>query len=166
MRKTVIFLFVLIIVICFISNKTSVLIPNKAIRVRIIANSDSLKDQEQKAIIKNEVNKLLYTKLKNIDNYNDAQDIISSSLKDIENIVNSYTEDYDVSYGNNYFPEKEYKGVNYKAGNYESLVIKLGKGKGRNFWCVLFPPLCMIDENKLNSVSYKFFVTELLKSIK
>ena len=71
-----------------------------------------------------------------------------------------------MSFGNNYFPEKEYKGVKYKEGKYESVVIKLGKGKGENFWCVLFPPLCMIDEEKLNDVSYSFYVSEMLNKIK
>lgn len=166
MRKIVIFLFIIMVVNLIISNKSNVLIPDKAIRIRIIANSNDLKDQENKAIIKNEVNALLYTKLKDIDSYSEAGKIIGSSISDIKSIVSKYTNDYDINYGDNYFPDKTYKGVNYKAGNYESLVIKLGNGKGINFWCVLFPPLCMIDENKLNNVSYKFFVSELLKSIK
>ena len=87
-------------------------------------------------------------------------------MEDINNIIRKYTNDFSIYFGNNYFPKKEYKGVMYKEGNYESLIIKLGDAKGKNFWCVLFPPLCMIDESKLNDVSYSFLVNELLNKIK
>lgn len=166
MRKIVILIFFIILIICLVSNSSNVLIPDKAIRIRIIANSDSLKDQETKAIIKNEINNALYSKLRNINNYDEANSIIKDNISDINKIVQNHVSDFELSYGKNYFPSKEYKGIKYDAGDYQSLVIKLGEGKGRNFWCVLFPPLCMIDENKLNDVSYKFFVTELLKKIK
>ena len=63
-----------------------------------------------------------------------------------------------------YFPKKEYKGVEYNEGNYESLVITLGEGKGDNWWCVLFPPLCLIDaEEQTSDVEYKFLVKEIIK---
>lgn len=166
MKKIVIFLFILIMYLCFVSNNSQVLIPDNSIRIRIIANSDKLEDQENKAIIKNEVNSYLYMKLKNVDNYSEAKNIVKESVNDINDIVKAHESDYEVIYGDNYFPEKEYKGVKYNEGEYESLVITLGKGNGKNFWCVLFPPLCMIDESKLNDVSYGFYVSELLKRIK
>ena len=52
----------------------------------------------------------------------------------------------------------------YPAGNYDSLVITLGKGAGSNFWCVLFPPLCLLDNEKedVGEVDYKFYVKKLL----
>ena len=50
---------------------------------------------------------------------------------------------------------------------YESLVITLGSGNGDNFWCVLFPPLCLLEENDTTSdVEYSFFVKELLNKYK
>ena len=55
--------------------------------------------------------------------------------------------DYKVNYGMNYFPVKKYDGVTYKEGNYESLVVSIGEAKGNNYWCILYPPLCMIDDN-------------------
>lgn len=166
MKKIVIFIFVIITLLCFIFNKSEVLIPNEAIRIRIISNSDSLKDQNIKSSIKNDVNSVLYEKLKDIDNYSDAKNIIKNNINELKNIVNKYTDNYEITYGKNYFPEKEYKGVRYDAGDYESLVINLGESKGKNFWCILFPPLCMIDESKLNNVSYSFFVSKLLNKIK
>ena len=54
-----------------------------------------------------------------------------------------------------------YKGIYYEEGEYESLVITLGEGIGNNFWCVLFPPLCLIDENE-EEVEYTSFIKELI----
>jgi stage II sporulation protein R len=70
-----------------------------------------------------------------------------------------------VNYGLNYFPKKEYKGVIYNEGYYESLVIKIGKGEGNNFWCVMFPPLCFLEAEKSEKIEYKFFVKEIIDKI-
>ena len=69
--------------------------------------------------------------------------------------------DYEVSFGLNYFPEKEYKGVVYKEGEYESLVITLGNGEGENFWCVLFPPICTLEVEEDDDISYRFLIKDL-----
>lgn len=166
MRKIVIFIFMSVLLVCFMCKKKSILIPDLAIRIRVIANSNDIKDQETKNIIKNEISSILYKKLEGIDSYKKASNIVENTMPEIKELLSKYTNNYEVNYGDNYFPEKEYKGVKYEAGNYKSLLIKLGEGKGNNFWCVLFPPLCMIDESKLNNVSYGFYVSELLKRFK
>ena len=73
--------------------------------------------------------------------------------------------DYDINYGINFFPEKEYDDYVYQEGNYESLVIKLGEAKGNNWWCVMYPPLCLIDQNSNNKedVEYKLYIKEILQ---
>ena len=63
----------------------------------------------------------------------------------------------------NYFPEKEYKGTIYEEGEYESLLITLGSGEGNNWWCVLFPPLCLIEAEESEEVEYSFFIKELFE---
>lgn len=166
MRKIVIFIFMTILLICFINKKKSILIPDLAIRIRVIAGSNDVSDQALKSTIKNEVTSILYKKLEGIDSYKKANSIIENAMPEIKNLLNNYTTNYELTYGDNYFPEKDYKGIKYDAGYYRSLLIKLGEGKGNNFWCVLFPPLCMIDESKINNVSYGFYVSELLKKIK
>ena len=66
-----------------------------------------------------------------------------------------YDKDYKINYGYNYFPKKKYKSVTYKEGMYESLVITLGTGEGDNWWCVLFPPLCLVEADESTvAVSY------------
>ena len=166
MRKIVIFIFMTILLICFINKKKSILIPDLAIRIRVIAGSNDVSDQALKSTIKNEVTSILYKKLEGIYSYKKANSIIENAMPEIKNLLNNYTTNYELTYGDNYFPEKDYKGIKYDAGYYRSLLIKLGEGKGNNFWCVLFPPLCMIDESKINNVSYGFYVSELLKKIK
>ena len=89
--------------------------------------------------------------------------IIENNIDKVDSILKKYNVHYDISYGNNYFPEKTYKGIKYSEGNYESLVIKLGEGLGKNWWCVLFPPLCQLDNVKnLEDNEYKFFANDII----
>ncbi len=60
----------------------------------------------------------------------------------------------------NHFPEKEYKGVIYEEGDYQSLVVTLGSGSGKNWWCVLFPPLCLLENNDMEEVEYRSFIAD------
>lgn len=166
MKKIVFLLFIIVVFSSAVLKDRTILIPENAIRIRVIANSDNIHDQEIKSKVKNEVNYYLYSKLRNIDNYNEAKGIIKNSYLELNNVIDKYTNNYTLSYDNNYFPEKEYKNTKYKEGNYESVVITLGKGEGKNFWCVLFPPLCLIDEENLSNAEYKLYVNELLKKIK
>ena len=70
---------------------------------------------------------------------------------------------YKINFGQNYFNKKKYKGITYEEGYYESLLIILGKGEGDNWWCVLFPPLCLIEAEESDKVEYKFFIKELIE---
>lgn len=72
---------------------------------------------------------------------------------------------FKVKYGNNYFPKKEYKGITYEEGYYESLVVEIGEAKGDNFWCVLFPSLCLLETEETTEVEYKLGVLELINKI-
>ena len=62
------------------------------------------------------------------------------------------------------FQKKNYKGVIYEEGYYESLVVTLGSGNGNNWWCVLFPPLCLMEgeDNNTDEIEYKSFVKEMI----
>lgn len=170
MRKYLIIIALIIITICFYKNE-EVIIPDNSIRFRVIANSNSLKDQQvKKEIVKslnNEINKISSTS-KSVD---EVRTIIKQDLFNIKsNIDNTkktlnYNKNITVKYGNNYFPKKKYKGVTYNEGEYESLVITIGDGVGENFWCVLFPPLCNIDETK-EDVEYVSLIKEIINKFK
>lgn len=163
MKKIIVILFLLVSISIIVNEKENILIPKDAIRFRIIANSNSLEDQELKLTIKNDVEKELFALLKGANTVDEARKRINNNIDSIKEIVDKYNVEYDISYGNNYFPTKEYKGVNYTGGEYESLVISLGNAVGKNWWCVLFPPLCMLDEQtNLSDKDYRFFVYDLI----
>ncbi len=167
MKKIIIGLFIFMVSAVLLNEKENLLIPDNAIRFRVIANSDTKFDQDLKMTIKNEVEKELYKIIANVDNIDEARKIINNNLEQIDNIVKKYNVTYDISFGDNFFPEKEYKGVKYQAGNYESLVIKLGSGEGQNWWCVLFPPLCLLDENKnLENAEYELYAAKIINKFK
>ena len=161
--KNILFILFFIFLLVGISNvvNENELIPEDEIRIRVIEASDKKEDQELKFKIKNEVEKYLYEQLSNVDNINDAHIVIKNSLVNIDKIVKKYTDDFNINYGLNYFPEKEFKGIKYKDGEYQSLVITIGNGLGNNWWCVLFPPLCMIEEDTTD-VEYRSFIVDTL----
>lgn len=146
----------------------SVTIPDDAIRIRVVPNSNSDYDQKVKMDVKNDLEKTMYSLLKDAKNSSEAKEIIESNLSDVDSEVASllseknYNKGYDVNFGLNYFPEKEYKGVKYNAGYYESLLVTLGAGEGDNWWCVLFPPLCLIEGEENDTVEYKSIVKEII----
>ena len=165
MKKVIVVLFLVSLAFLFSNHEEEIIIPNKAIRFRVIANSDSVEDQMKKMEIKSAVEKEVYTLINGEGNISQVRNIIEDNMDTIKDIVEEYNVPYNINYGNNYFPSKTYKGIMYPAGNYESLVITLGDGVGSNFWCVLFPPLCLIDNSRedISDVDYQLYVKKLLK---
>lgn len=165
-KKITIILAIIIFIICANRKIEDITIPDNSIRIRVIANSNSLEDQLLKLKVKDKVEKNIYTKLNNTKNINEARFTIQKDISNIDNILSTtiQNKNYKINYGDNYFPEKKLNGITYKPGNYESLVIELGEAKGDNWWCVLFPPLCTIDVKKTDTdfVEYKSKVLEIL----
>lgn len=165
MKKLVVILSIVVAVLCINKTKT-IIIPKEAIRFRVIANSNEEKDQ----IIKKKVVLKLKENLKNIKFSPNDIETTRKSIKenlpnfknDVESVLNNENANYKIEYGMNYFPEKKYKGIYYEEGEYESLVITLGEGIGENFWCILFPPLCLIDEEETTEVEYTSIIQELI----
>lgn len=164
MKKAIPILFIFFVIYA-ISSKEQILIPDYAIRFRIIANSNSVNDQKLKMTIKEELDTVLNPLMSEANTSKEAKEILEKNMDTIENIVNKYEVVHTISLGKNYFPEKEYEGVRIPSGEYESLVITLGSGKGENWWCVMFPPLCLLEakDNNTENVEYKFFVQEILE---
>lgn len=152
-----------------IGHVSSLVIPEDALRIRVIANSDSEYDQMIKNEVKENIQIKLYNLLKDTKGVEEARIIINDNLSYIDSEVNktlkinNYELDYSINYGLNYFPSKEYKGTIYDEGYYESLVITLGEGKGNNWWCVLFPPLCLLEAESSDDVQYTSYVKELIE---
>lgn len=165
MKKIIIILFAFMAIV-LLSNKTDkVIIPKSSIRYRIIANSNDKDDQILKLKINEDVLPIIIKSINEVNNIDEAKTSIKNSIPNIKKILDNYNVDYQINYGNNYFPQKKYKNVLYEQGNYESLVISLDKAKGDNFWCVLFPPLCLIDTNNEN-VEYESYVKKIINKYK
>ncbi|WP_232299482.1 stage II sporulation protein R [Pontibacillus chungwhensis] len=135
-------------------------IPDQAIRLRILANSDGDKDQAIKRKVRDAVNAEITVWVEELTSIEAARELIQSRLGELEEIVDNVLKEegvkqtYTVDYGKQVkFPAKLYGTYLYPAGEYEAILISLGKGDGANWWCVLFPPLCFLDFNNGTSVA-------------
>ena len=169
MKKVIISLFIVTILVLVNKNDTKVLIPDNAIRFRIIANSNSTNDQYIKIKVKDVLEKEVTNDLKTSNTIETSRIIIEKNMDKYKNKVKETLEDlnynttFTINFGDNYFPKKEYKDVIYEEGNYESLVVTLGNGEGDNWWCVLFPPICTLEVEENKDIEYKFFVKEIFE---
>jgi stage II sporulation protein R len=119
------------------------------LRLHIIANSDSSEDQELKLKIRDSILN------ESVDLFDGITDIDNAVLKaeqnadyycEIANRVikeNGYDYKAKATVGYSYFETREYEDFTLPAGNYKSLIISLGKAKGKNWWCVIFPEVCI-----------------------
>lgn len=152
-----------------VGHVSSLVIPEEALRIRVIANSNTEYDQNIKNIVKDNIQFKLYELLKDTKGIVEARNVINNNLPNIDNEIEEmlkkldYDLNYDINFGFNYFPAKEYKGTIYEEGYYESLVITLGEGKGDNWWCVLFPPFCLLEAEESTEVEYTSFIKELIE---
>ncbi|MDE8733166.1 stage II sporulation protein R [Eubacteriales bacterium DFI.9.88] len=123
------------------------------IRLHVIANSDSADDQNLKLKVRDQI-------IKEVGSLEKSQDIeqsrsyLENHLKDMEKTAAKVIEENGKEYGAEadlgvrWIPAKTYGDMYFPAGNYEALNLTLGEGKGQNWWCVLFPPLCLIEEDQ------------------
>lgn len=128
-------------------------IRQNVLRLHILANSDSEADQEIKLKIRDEI-------LKTTDIFEECTDLDSAVLtaekekKLIEEtarkVLSKNGFDYDVSVeiGDSCFGTREYDDFTLPAGTYKSVIVRLGKAEGKNFWCVLFPAVCVPSATK------------------
>lgn len=165
MKKVLIIVAILIVII--INNNTeNIIIPESSIRFRVIANSNTLEDQVIKNNISKELSSYLNNLVSNAKSKDEANEIINSNYLNIKSFIDNYIDAnninkvYDLSIGRNFFEEKSYKGVKYNAGYYDSIVLSLGNKQGINWWCVMYPPLCLIEES--DDVEYTTLIKDML----
>ncbi|WP_195573716.1 stage II sporulation protein R [Paenibacillus sp. 1001270B_150601_E10] len=129
-------------------------IPEDAIRLRILANSDSEEDQDLKRKVRDQVVQQINTWLREQAqpaSREEARAFIESHLEELQETAEAVVQQHGKGYNVKAelkvvpFPAKLYGGEVYPAGDYEALRITLGEGSGQNWWCVLFPPLCFVD---------------------
>jgi len=170
MKKTIFVFFIIILTYIIIGNvvATNNLIPEEAIRIRVIANSNSDYDQEIKLKVKDRLEYDMYNILKDTTDLTLARELIKTNLDNVENNIDkvlqneNYKLPFNINFGLNYFPQKEFKGITYEEGYYESVVVTLGEGLGDNWWCVLFPPLCTLEAEESTDVEYTTMVKTVI----
>jgi stage II sporulation protein R len=123
-------------------------IPQESIRIRILANSDSVQDQWVKREVREALTEEINQWAGAYADIEDARNAVRERLPQMERTVSELLQRYGYAYGATVelgrveFPVKVFGGETYPAGLYEALRITLGEGKGENWWCVMFPPLC------------------------
>ena len=146
-------LFFIYTIICAVSyvNAVSNNIQDSVFRLHVIANSDSSEDQNLKYIVRDKVLEYMNSISRDITSKEEVIALAKNNLCEIEKIAqdtiyeNGYDYNVKVDIGNFAFPTKTYGDISFPAGFYDALKIEIGKAKGQNWWCVMFPPLCFVD---------------------
>lgn len=120
-------------------------------RLHIIANSDSEEDQNLKLFVRDNI--INYLKNYKFSNKEELITFLNEHKTELNEIIKSsiaqkgYNYNFTIEIGNSFFPQKKYENIILPSGYYDGLKIKIGKAEGKNWWCVLFPPMCLINES-------------------
>ncbi len=135
------------------SYRTQREIAENIIRFHVRANSDSDEDQSLKLQVKDAVVAYLQEELSHADSLDEARNILYYDSADIKHIAENVIKSNGMSYNVNvyfetaYFPMKTYGDMTFPPGEYEAFRIDIGEAQGHNWWCVLFPPLCLVNQS-------------------
>lgn len=141
----------LISILAYSSKKTTDTLSNEMIRFHVVANSDTIEDQLLKQQVKDEIIEYMQPLLKESKSIDETRKIINKSLTKIKSVAQEVVRKYGKGYkiyvnlDKANFPTKAYGDVVLPAGEYEACRVIIGEGKGENWWCVMYPPLCYID---------------------
>ena len=133
------------------ANSMSEEISKGVFRLHVIANSNSTKDQALKYKVRDSLLEYMNSLCINTKSKKEAISLAKSHINDFNEIAkktildNGYTYPVSVEIGQYDFPTKTYADVSLPAGIYDALRVKIGNAEGKNWWCVMFPPLCFVD---------------------
>ena len=132
-------------------NAVSENLSNSVFRLHVIANSDTKEDQDLKYIVRDKLIEYMDTLSQSCSSKEEVIKIAQDNLDDFKQIAENtireqgYSYPVEVEIGNFEFPTKTYGDISFPAGYYDALRVKIGEAKGKNWWCVMFPPLCFVD---------------------
>lgn len=122
---------------------------DKIIRIHVIANSDSDEDQELKYKVRDGILKTASEIISGCESKEEAMQRISENLYAVESAARRVLDENGSQYGvvcslaNEEFDTREYDGFTLPAGDYDSLCVRIGEAKGKNWWCICYPSLCI-----------------------
>jgi|AntRauTorckE6833_2_1112554.scaffolds.fasta_scaffold29385_2 stage II sporulation protein R len=140
------------------------------LRIHIVANSNNVNDQLVKYSIKNEVVKALTPVLAECNTKKQAINKVTNNFSLIESVANNVLKKNALNYtskvklSSEYYPTRSYNNVVLESGEYDSLILQLGNAEGRNWWCVVYPPLCFVNDGVQGQVIYKSKLLEIIKN--
>lgn len=161
-KKLALYIAFIMVILALVSVK------EEPLRLHIIANSNSSIDQNIKLLVRDEV--LDFVGGRRAHTKEEAELFVFENMTKLEERINAFLlkkgADYTgrVQTGRFMFPERSYGSVSYKAGEYSAVRVILGDGAGENWWCVVFPPLCITSEEN-TSGEYSWAIVELIKEI-
>ena len=125
-------------------------IAGSLVRLHVLAVSDAPEEQAVKLRVRDAVLSLLAPKLAGVQNADEAGEVLADSLPLIRAAAEQAAEGRPVrvSLGEERYPTRDYAGFSLPAGRYRSLRVVLGEGQGHNWWCVVFPPVCLSAAEK------------------
>jgi len=124
------------------------------IRLHVVANSDSEEDQAVKLKVRDRIINEMSVYFREAENADECREIVLENMDKIiyfandELMKNGFDYSAKAYFGTFDFPRKEYENITLPKGSYEAVRIVLGGGDGHNWWCVMFPPLCFVEESK------------------
>ena len=171
MKYLPIFLLILVCVGALVFNTNNSQPKYDYLRVHIRANSNEEIDQAVKYIVKDEVVNFVTPYLIKCDTKQKSIDTINALLGDIEDVCDSVLSQNGFRYTSHAkideekFPTRSYDNVTLQAGIYDALIIELGSGKGDNWWCIVYPPLCFVNKSELNAqnIQYQSYLMKIIK---
>lgn len=147
--------------------KTSEEVRSDVLRLHVIANSDTSVDQNLKLRLRDYIlqeGKDIFNGSVNVENaVEKIEPVLPELEKSAKAFVNQAGFDYDVkiSLSNEYFTTRTYETVTLPAGKYLALRVVIGSGEGHNWWCVMFPPMCVPAADKKDEIENVFSVKEI-----
>lgn len=136
-------------------------IKNEIIRFHVLANSDSTEDQDLKIKVRDAIIEYVYKELESSKSIEESREYLINNKDIIEGIAkeviisSGYNYNVNSSLSKENFPDKMYGDILFPQGEYEAFKILIGEAEGQNWWCVMFPPLCFVDETKETIDNYK-----------
>lgn len=164
-------------------------ISNEVFRLHILANSDSEKDQDLKMKVRDTVLKYTKSLFENASSKEEAEEVVFDNIEEINAVAKSVVMENGYNYPvkteitNMYFTTRYYDSYTLPSGMYDALRITIGSGNGHNWWCVMYPSICIssavegdkkaketfdssqYDIVKNEQYEYKFFIVELFENL-
>ena len=161
----------LLSILIFLPHQKEELNASDYLRIHIRANSNSSVDQEVKYKVKDEIVKTLTPILSDARTKEEAINLVNQNMEIITNVADGVLRANNFSYSSKaeireeYFPTRSYEGFTLQSDVYDALILELGSGKGDNWWCVVYPPMCFVPTDVGGkNVEYRSKILEIIKN--